>query len=78
MLRQEWWIISDREAIHRPIFTRCHMYMYKTQHPKSIMTFLSVSRIQIQRPFLHIEIDFGGPFLVRKVAYGIPKLLIST
>lgn len=66
MLRQKFWIISGRDAVRRCIFTCVTCTRHKAQHPKPIMSDLPISRVQLHRPFSHVGMDYGGPFLVKE------------
>lgn len=69
MIRQRFWILSARDAIRRSIFTCVTCTRHRAQHPKPVMGNLPISRVQPHRPFLHVGMDYGGPFLVKASRY---------
>jgi len=66
MLRQKFWIISGRDAIRGCIFACVTCTRYKALHPKPFMSDLPMSRVQLHRPFSHVGMDYGSPFIVKQ------------
>ncbi|CAI6344950.1 unnamed protein product [Macrosiphum euphorbiae] len=64
LLSRRYWIISGRSAIRYVIFkcVTCARHRPTVIHP--IMSDLPSSRVTPSRPFLHVGIDFAGPFMI--------------
>lgn len=66
MIRRRFWILSGRDAVRKFIFSCITCVRYKANRPSPIMGNLPPSRVQQNRPFLHVGTDYGGPFLVKE------------
>ncbi|KAF0703339.1 Integrase catalytic domain-containing protein, partial [Aphis craccivora] len=66
MLRQKFWIMSDRDAVRRTIFSCIPYTRHKAKHPIPSMGILPEARVQLHRVFSRVGLDFGGPFLVKE------------
>ncbi|XP_022165266.1 uncharacterized protein LOC111030183 [Myzus persicae] len=66
MLNQKFWILSGRAAVRRVIFACVPCTRHKAVRPQPIMADLPSYRVQLHRPFSHVGMDYGGPFLVKE------------
>ncbi|CAI6355096.1 unnamed protein product [Macrosiphum euphorbiae] len=66
MLSQKFWILSSRAAVRRVIFSCVPCTRHKAVRPQPTMADLPPFRVQPHRPFSHVGMDYGGPFLVRE------------
>lgn len=66
MLNQKFWILSGRAAVRRVIFSCVPCTRHKAIRPQPIMADLPSYRVQPHRPFSHVGMDYGGPFLVKE------------
>jgi len=66
MLSQKFWILSGRAAIRRVIFSCVPCTRHKAARPQPMMADLPSFRVQSHRPFSHVGMDYGGPFLVKE------------
>ncbi|XP_027844862.2 uncharacterized protein LOC114125425 [Aphis gossypii] len=66
MLCQKFWILSGRAAIRRVIFACVPCTRHKAVRPQPIMAHLPSYHVQRHRPFSHVGMDYGGPFLVKE------------
>ncbi|XP_029346336.1 uncharacterized protein LOC115034258 [Acyrthosiphon pisum] len=66
MMSHKFWIISGRDAIRRFIFFCVTCSRHKADHPRPFMADLPSSRVQPHRPFLHMGMDYGGPFVIKE------------
>ncbi|XP_050524461.1 uncharacterized protein LOC126896059 [Daktulosphaira vitifoliae] len=65
-LRQRFWILSARNAIRQCIFKCITCTRYKSSHPKPYMGELPTPRVQFQRVFMQVGMDYGGPYMVKE------------
>lgn len=61
-----FWITSARNEIRKVIHRCITCTKWAAVHPQPIMADLPTSRITPSRPFCHVGIDYGGPFIVRE------------
>eukprot|EP00102_Acyrthosiphon_pisum_P021653 XP_016658863.1 PREDICTED: uncharacterized protein LOC103309027 [Acyrthosiphon pisum] len=66
MLNQKYWILSGRAAVRRAIFSCVPCTRHKAVRPHPLMADLPSYRVQPHRPFSHVGMDYGGPFLVKE------------
>ncbi|XP_008182300.2 uncharacterized protein LOC103309207 [Acyrthosiphon pisum] len=66
MLRQKFWILSGRAAVRRVIFSCVPCTRHKAVRPQPLMADLPSHRVQPHRPFSHVGMDYGGPFLIKE------------
>jgi len=66
MMSHKFWIISGRDAIRRFIFSCVRCSRHRADHPRPFMADLPSSRVQPHRPFLHVGMDYGGPFVIKE------------
>ncbi|CAI6359149.1 unnamed protein product [Macrosiphum euphorbiae] len=66
MLRQKFWILSARAAVRRTIFSCVPCTRHTAVRPQPLMADLPSYRVQPHRPFSHVGMDYGGPFLVKE------------
>lgn len=66
MLNQRFWILSGRTAVRRVIFSCVPCTRHKAVRPQPIMANLPSFRVQPHRPFSHVGMDYGGPFLIKE------------
>ncbi|KAF0769852.1 Integrase catalytic domain-containing protein, partial [Aphis craccivora] len=66
MLNQKYWILSARAAVRRVIFACVPCTRHRAVRPQPIMANLPSYRVQPHRPFSHVGMDYGGPFLVKE------------
>lgn len=66
MLRQEYWIVSCREAVRRVIFKCVTCDRHKALHPAPRMGILPESRVHSVRAFSSVGIDYGGPYIIKE------------
>jgi len=66
MLNQKYWILSGRAAVRRAIFACVPCTRHKAVRPQPLMADLPSYRVQPHRPFSHVGMDYGGPFLVKE------------
>ncbi|XP_025407092.1 uncharacterized protein LOC112681043 [Sipha flava] len=66
MIRRQFWILSSRDAVRQFIFSCVTCIRFKTCRPHPIMGNLPSSRVQQNRPFSQVGMDYGGPFLVKE------------
>jgi len=66
MLRQEFWIVSCREAVRRIIFKCVTCTRHKALHPTPRMGILPKARVHSVRAFSSVGTDYGGPYLVKE------------
>ncbi|XP_008180804.1 uncharacterized protein LOC103308715 [Acyrthosiphon pisum] len=66
MLNQKYWILSGRAAVRRAIFSCVPCTRHKAVRPQPLMADLPSYRVQPHRPFSHVGMDYGGPFLVKE------------
>ncbi|XP_015377512.1 PREDICTED: uncharacterized protein LOC107171770 [Diuraphis noxia] len=66
MLRQEFWILSCREAVRRVIFKCVTCTRHKALHPTPHMGILPEARVHSVRPFSSVGTDYGGPYLIKE------------
>ncbi|CAI6347553.1 unnamed protein product [Macrosiphum euphorbiae] len=66
MLNQKYWILSGRAAVRRVIFSCVPCTRHKAVRPQPLMADLPSYRVQPHRPFSHVGMDYGGPFLVKE------------
>lgn len=64
MLNQKCWILSGHAAVRRVIFACIPCTRHKALQPQTIRADLPSYRVQPHRPFSHVGMDYGGPFLV--------------
>lgn len=65
ILNRKFWIMSGRAAVRRVIFACVPCTRHKAVRPQPIMADLPPYRVQPHRPFSHVGMDYGGPFLVK-------------
>jgi len=65
-MSHKFWIMSGRDAIRRFIFSCVTCSRHKADHPRPFMADLPSSRVQPHRPFLHVGMDYGGPFVIKE------------
>lgn len=64
LLSQNYWILSPKRAI-RSVISSCHKcFKLNPKFSPPIMGNLPFPRITQLKPFSHVGIDFGGPFLI--------------
>lgn len=66
MLRQEFWILSCREAVRRVIFKCVKCTRHKALNPTPCMGILPETRVHSVRPFFSVGTDYGGPYLIKE------------
>ncbi|CAI6357195.1 unnamed protein product [Macrosiphum euphorbiae] len=66
MLRQEFWIVSCREAVRRVIFKCVTCTRHKALHPTPRMGILPEARVHSVRAFSSVGTDYGGPYLIKE------------
>jgi len=66
MLRQEFWVVSCREAVRRIIFKCVTCTRHKALHPTPRMGILPEARVHSVRPFSSVGTDYGGPFFIKE------------
>lgn len=66
MVSQRFWILSGRSAVRRMIFSCVPCTRLKTVRPQPMMADLPSMRVQPHRPFSHVGMDYGGPFIVKE------------
>jgi len=73
MLRQQFWIVSGREAVRRIIFKCITCTRHKALHPTPRMGILPEARVQSVRAFSSVGTDYGGPYLIKESKRRNPK-----
>ena len=64
-LRQNYWIIGMNKLV-KSIFRKCLTCIEQRAKPKpQLMGNLPADRVRYARPFLHVGVDYGGPFTIR-------------
>lgn len=66
MLSRRFWIISGRDAVRRFIFSCVPCIRLKATRPAPLMGDLPSHRVEPHRPFLHVGMDYGGPFILKE------------
>jgi len=66
MLRQEFWVVSCREAVRRIIFKCVTCSRHKALHPTPRMGILPEARVHSVRAFSSVGTDYGGPYLIKE------------
>jgi len=66
MLRQEFWIVSSREAVRRIIFKCVTCTRHKALHLTPHMGILPEARVHSIRAFSSVGTDYGGPYLIEE------------
>uniref|UniRef100_A0A2S2NV96 Integrase catalytic domain-containing protein n=1 Tax=Schizaphis graminum TaxID=13262 RepID=A0A2S2NV96_SCHGA len=66
MLRQEFWIVSSREAVRRVIFKCITCTRYKATLLTPRMGNLPEARVHSLRAFSSVRTDYGGPYLIKE------------
>ncbi|XP_050423619.1 uncharacterized protein LOC126835225 [Adelges cooleyi] len=66
MLSRKFWILSGRDAVRRFIYTCVRCTRVKASRPAPVMGDLPSPRVELHRPFLHVGMDYGGPFVVKE------------
>lgn len=66
MLNRTFWILSGRSAIRCVIFSCVPCTCDKVVHPQPIMADLPTFRVQLNRSFYHVGMDYGGPFIIKE------------
>ncbi|XP_027841178.2 uncharacterized protein LOC114122649 [Aphis gossypii] len=66
MLNQKFWILSGWSAVRRVIFACVTCTHIKSVRPQPLMADLPAFRVQSDRPFSHVGMDYGGSFIVKE------------
>lgn len=68
-VRERYWIIGGRNAIRQVVFgcVTCTRYR-KDATAKQKMAPLVENRVNVERPFTHVSLDYCGPFEVKRYA----------
>uniref|UniRef100_A0A8D9E595 Integrase catalytic domain-containing protein n=1 Tax=Cacopsylla melanoneura TaxID=428564 RepID=A0A8D9E595_9HEMI len=66
LIQQKYWIISLRDLLRHRIFKCLRCYRFSAKPIQPIMSDLPERRITRERPFLHVGVDFGGPFHLKE------------
>lgn len=66
MLNRKFWILSGRSAVRRVIFSCVPCTRLKAVRPQPKMADLPTFRVQQNRPFSNVGMDYGGPFIVKE------------
>ncbi|XP_054287839.1 uncharacterized protein LOC129003567 [Macrosteles quadrilineatus] len=77
LLSQQFWIISARQVIRHRLSKCLVCVKMKANSIQPYMGNLPGSRITQSRPFLHVGIDFGGPFTTKTDKLRKPQFLKS-
>lgn len=73
LLRTEYWIIGKRSLVRSFILKCVHCCRYRQKRAQQIIGQLPFERVTPSRPFLHSEVDYTGPFLLRIGKEKIPE-----
>lgn len=66
MLRQEFWVVSCREAVRRIIFKCVTCTRHKALHPTPRMGILREARVHSVRAFSSVGTNYEGPYLIKE------------
>jgi len=66
MIQRRFWILSGRDAVRKFIFSCVKCTRFRASCPQPFMADLPFTRVQQHRPFTHIGMDYGGPFIVKE------------
>lgn len=66
MLSRKFWILSGRDAVRRFIYTCVTCTRMRASRPAPVMGDLPPARVELHRPFTHVGMDYGGPFMVKE------------
>lgn len=69
-IRRQFWIVNARNAVRHRIHKCITCYRHKVSTTRQLMGSLPSARVQRTiRPFLHVGVDYCGPFEVRASKY---------
>ncbi|KAL4113825.1 hypothetical protein QTP88_017393 [Uroleucon formosanum] len=81
MLRQEFWVVSCREAVRRIIFKCVTCTRHKALHPTPRMGILREARVHSVRAFSSVGTNYEGPYLIKEYRFiarrGVPAHVYS-
>lgn len=66
MINKRYWIVSSRAAIRQVIHSCIPCVRFRATCPQPVMADLPPVRVQPNRPFSFVGLDYGGPFLVKE------------
>lgn len=68
-LRLQYWPINGKTEVRKVIHSCVICVRYRAQTCEQKMSLLPYPRVNFERPFLHVGVDFGGPIYVKASRY---------